>query len=335
MNSAPAKKPPIQAGRVLDDRFKILGHLGGGGFAEVYRANQLAFGHAMREVALKVFAAESVTPANVAQVFNDAIQLIRLQGAEPRPEVTEHLIKIYDVGTLNAPEPMAYMSMELIPEGRTLRSLVSRWKNAGGMPVSETLVFIRQILIPLTWMHTLEYPYEPIAHGDLKPENVLLDARQNVVLSDFGLTEYVSMGVSGGTLPYQSPELLEGLPGGLEADIYALGAMWYELLTGRRLFEDVGWEARAANDREAEIRAHLAARRQGMRPATGDRARDEGRIPPASEINAELRDHPRVEAHAEQVPVLQGIGSLSQRRAPSQGSRCLHAGQLDRLARGE
>lgn len=296
MSAEAGRRPLIPAGQVLDGRFKILDLLGEGCFGRVYRASQIAFGHKIREVALKLFNADRVTESNVADVFNDAIQLIRLNEADPSPEIERHLVRVFDIGILNTPEPQPFMSMEFIPGRKTLRSMVSRWKGAGGMPVEESLIFLRQILVPLAWMHTLECPDEPMAHGDLKPENVLMTDDQVVVLTDFGLAARVSVGTDGGDILYQPAESLDGLSGGLGVDIFAVGVMWYELLTGRNPFDGVGLRALAEGDKRAYVNEHLAARGWEIRPACGNAADDERRIAPASEFNEELEEFPQVES---------------------------------------
>ncbi len=283
----------LSPGTILDNRFEIVEHLGSGGFGSVYRAKQVVFGHKLREVALKLFKSETVSQDNFIDIFNDVIILIGLQEEKPSFEVTRHLIKIYDIGVIQSSPPQAYMCMQLVPGRKTLGSAIRRFKYAGGMPVGTSLMFLRQILVPLAWMHTLE---NPVVHGDLKPENILLKDESELVLTDFGMAVRLPLGALGGTIQYQAPESLANVPSKTESDIYAVGIMWYEMLTGHHPFEDVGLEAFASNYQEAYVQAHLQARKREIRPACGDTRQDENRIPPASEFNHELKAHPQLEA---------------------------------------
>ncbi len=294
--STPAKRERtvLSPGTVLDDRFKVLDFLGAGSFGVVYRAQQLVFGEGLREVALKLFDSASLTPTTMQELFSDAVTLIRLQEETPRPEVSRHMIQVYDLGVLRTPAQRAFMSMKLVPGKRTLETAVRRFRDAGGMPLETALGFLRQLLVPLAWMHTLD---DPVVHGDLKPDNVLLSGPSDlVVVTDFGLAAPVLLGTAGGEIHYQAPETLLGQPGGPPSDIYGVGLIWYEMLTGRNPFMSVEPE-NGATDQASVIRALQQARKWPIRAAEPtDRPGWEQRIPPASEINEELRDHPQLES---------------------------------------
>ena len=188
------------------------------------------------------------------------------------------------------------MTMKLVPGRRTLQTAVNRWRNAGGMPVATALGFLRQVLVPLAWMHGLP---QPIVHGDLKPDNVLLTGDTTLVLADFGLAAPAVVGSFGGAIKYQAPEVLLGqITGRLAlarapADMYSVGLLWYQLLTGKQPFDEVGLQALADDDMKAYSRAQAEARKWPMAPARpGD---DDRRIAPPSEINEEMRQHPVLE----------------------------------------
>lgn len=280
----------LPLGTRLDDRFEIVEFLGAGSFGEVYRARQLIFDRCFRDVALKLFAADRVNPANVEDVFADAITLVGLQEEVPTYEVSRHLVQIYDMGLLRTPEPRAFMSMKLVHGKRTLWDPIRQFSSGGGMPVMLSLNYLRQLLIPLAWMHTLDLP---VIHGDLKPENILLTDESLVILTDFGLAARMPGGTIGGTMSYEAPEKLAGHEGGEASDIYAVGLIWYEMLTGEHPFKgvDVG-----LHDRTQLTHGHLVARKWQVRSARPGVLDDDERIPPASEKNTELRDHPQVEA---------------------------------------
>jgi serine/threonine protein kinase len=280
----------LAQGTILEDRFEIDEFLGGGSFGEVYRAKQIVFGHAIRRVALKLFRAEALTSLNTLDVFQDALLLVGLQEENPDTAVRRHLIEVYDMGILKTPAPRAFMSMKLVPGRETLEHAVHRHGRGGGMPLSLALNYLRQMLIPLAWMHTLD---PPVVHGDLKPDNILLAPGGNLVLTDFGLAARMPLVALGGAIQYQAPEQLLRLGGNPAADMYAVGIIWYEMLTGKSPFADVGLEAKAAGDQEAYIRAHQQARKWAIRSRGTDVC---DVVAPPSEKNAELREHPQIEA---------------------------------------
>lgn len=300
--SAPSAPEPrfLPKGTVLDDRFEIVEPLGAGGFGAVYRARQLMFGHSMRQVALKLFHAEKVTRENVKEVFNDAAILIGLQESDPSPEIASSIVQVYDMGFLRKPRFHAFLSMRLVPGRQTLQTAVSRFSH-GGMPVNLALRFLRQLLVPVAWMHAHE-----VVHGDLKPDNVLLTEHSDVVVTDFGLAAHAMFGPLGGAIQYQAPEMLLGsltgsvhaIRGSFPADVYAIGVTWYEMLTGRHPFARLDSEAAAAgNDQATLLRLHHDARKWPMRPLepTEDEI-ETRRIVPPSEINREMEEHPQLEA---------------------------------------
>jgi serine/threonine protein kinase len=292
--SAPVSAREVKAGTVLDERFEIGRQLGKGAFGAVYAARQLVFGKPWRHVALKLFENKCVTAENASEVFADAIVVIGLQEENPSLEIARHLIQVYDIGLLRMPQPVAYVSMKLVPNGRTLENAVTRWKESGGMPVATALKYLRQMLVPLSWMHTLA---TPVVHGDLKPDNVLMTPASDLVVTDFGLAARMPVGSLGGAIAYQAPETLLGLGAAPAADVYALGLMLYEMLTGKHPFREVGLEGSAQDDQPAFVRAHQWARKWPIRPPEpADRPGYEERIAPASEFNAELKEHPQIEA---------------------------------------
>jgi serine/threonine-protein kinase len=293
MSMRHASADALPEGTVLDDRFEIEERLGAGAFGAVYRARQLIFGHPWREVALKIFASDKVNVENAREIFNDAIMLSRLQEENPNPEVARHLIQVFDIGIVKTPEPRAYVSMKLVRTRRTLEHAVLRWHEAGGMPVKTALEFLRQLLVPLAWMHTLG---DGVAHGDLKPDNVLMVADTELVLSDFGLAAKMPLGSFGGAISYQPHETLVGDPILPQSDIFGVGLILYEMLTGRHAFAGVGLEALAANDTKAYVEAHRLARRWEIRGELHGDPPGGGRIRPPAEFNREVAEHPHVEA---------------------------------------
>ncbi len=291
---APQTKQRLATGTVLDDRFEITEFLGAGSFGEVYRAKQLIFGRAFRDVALKLFSEGLVTPENAYEILNDAIIVIGMQDEPQVPDAAKRIIQVYDMGLLKSPSPRAFMSMKLIPGKRTLKSEVYRFRHAGGMPVSLSLRYLRQLLIPLAWLHGLE---SPVVHGDLKPENIMFTTESDLVVVDFGLAARMPVGATGGTIAYDAPEKLLGLNGGPEADMYAVGIIWYEMLTGEHPFKNVGLEATGRGDKGGYVQAHIDSRKWPIcsedQVSAGTPA---NRIVPASEVNQDLAEnHPQLE----------------------------------------
>ncbi len=290
MSEAHRSERKFPTGTILDDRFEIKKFIGSGSFGDVYLAQQLVFGHRFRDVALKLFKSDCVNSGNVSEVLNDAIVLVSLLDDNPPPEVSGRIVKVLDMGTVRTPEQRAYMCMELIAGGNNLERQI-RNNRDGGMPVDLSLYYLMEILKPLSWMHDNQ-----VVHGDLKPDNVLISPENQIVLTDFGLAARIPIGVLGGAIAYQAPEVLRGQGGEQAADVFALGAMWYEMLTACQPFSHVGLEELENNDTTGYIRAQLEARKWPIK--RGERnvpPEEEQRIPPASEVNPELRKFPQIE----------------------------------------
>jgi len=287
--SSPANRLPV--GTRLDGRFEIQEYLGGGSFGDVYLARQLVFGHPIRRVALKLFRAGCVNRANVAAVLGDAIALASLLDDDPPLEVARRIVQVLDVGIVQEPEQRAYMSMQLVRGGDSLQRQV-RGHRDSGMPVELSLYYLHRILIPLSWMHE-----HAMVHGDLKPDNILISPDGDIVLTDFGLAANLPVGVLGGAICYQAPEVLRGQTGETAADIFSLGVLWYATLTGRTPFDAVGLVELAEGDVRGCARAQLAARKWPIRPPTDNvPPEEEQRLVPASEVSAELAEHPQLES---------------------------------------
>ncbi len=206
-------------GRTLGN-YEILSLLGEGGMATVYRARQT---NIQRYVAIKVIKATSGNIEQFAQRFEREVQTI---AALNHP----HIIKVFDYGHEGN---LAYLVMEYQPGG-SLADLVEK----GAVPFARASKLLDQIASALDYAHR-----QGIAHRDLKPQNVLLDADGNAILTDFGLAKVLnadsSLTQSGtvmGTPAYMSPEQWQGTAIDSRADIYALGILVFEMLTGKLPF---------------------------------------------------------------------------------------------------
>lgn len=311
--SASSGRAYLAPGARLEERFEIVERLGAGSFGEVYRARQLVFGKPFRTVALKLFKSAVVDAANADVILADVLALAALLEESPPLEVASRLVQLYDIGVVRAPEERAFLSMQLVSGKATLDDLVRKYAQHG-MPVALTLHYVREVAIALAWMHALD---NPMVHGDLKPDNVLLTPDRNrVVLTDFGLAARLPLGAIGGALTYMAPEVLLGAPGHAQADVYSLGVVWYEMLTGRHPFAEVGLEAQAAADPQAALRAHQQARRAALAPWSDSREPSPDRIAAPEASNVELREHPQV------------ASMLRRCMAHQVGDRYANAGQL-------
>ena len=216
--------------RFEDDRlgqYELVKKLGEGGMGIVYLARQTV---PARQVALKVAKPEILLdPLNRARFLQEANAAAKLQHP--------HIVPIYEVGEaalLGQQTP--YIAMAYI-EGLTLRDYLSQ---NGALPLRETTEIIRQVGMALDHAH-----HNAIIHRDIKPSNILLDKSRLAYLMDFGLARDVNVasgltiaGALVGTPEYMSPEQAEGAKViGPPSDIYALGLVLYEMLTGKLPFE--------------------------------------------------------------------------------------------------
>jgi eukaryotic-like serine/threonine-protein kinase len=219
----------LAQGRVLG-RYEILGPLGSGGMGEVYRARDLQL---KREVAVKVLPEHVAgNPDSLSRFEREALTLAQL--SHP------NILSIHDFGRYNG---VTLAVMELL-EGETLRRRIE----SSALSARRSLEIGAAIAEGLAVAHT-----KGIVHRDLKPENVFITNDNQVKILDFGLARMDSPGlaVSGsfdslptetvpgmvrGTIGYMSPEQLRGTSVDGRSDIFSLGCVLYEMLTGRRAF---------------------------------------------------------------------------------------------------
>lgn len=198
-------------------QFTVIEEIGRGGMATVYRATQQSIN---RQVALKVLPRAFLHDPGFYERFVREVEVIsKLEHP--------HIVPIYDYGEH---EGMPYIAMRYLAGG-SLRKLIE-----GGDPELRDLVRpISQIAQALDYAH-----HEGIIHRDLKPGNVLLDERHNAYLSDFGIAKVINSDLTGssivGTPTYMSPEQANGDPLDGRSDIYSLGIVIFELITGREPF---------------------------------------------------------------------------------------------------
>src|SRR5579863_188129 len=212
----------ITIDELLSGRYRIERLLGQGGMADVYRAVDTADGTA---VAVKVV--RSADPGLAQRLATEAKTLATLRH--------EGLVRLLDAGVH---EGHAYLVMELV-EGPTLAARLRR----GALSPARTAVLGRTLSGALAYVHE-----RGIVHRDVKPGNVLLGPGPRARLADFGiarLADAASLTATGttlGTAAYMAPEQLEHHAVGPSADVWALGMILLECLTGRRVFEGTATE---------------------------------------------------------------------------------------------
>ncbi|WP_104196188.1 Stk1 family PASTA domain-containing Ser/Thr kinase [Cryobacterium sp. M15] len=213
--SVPATDPMI--GRLIDGRYQVRSRIARGGMATVYLATDLRL---ERRVAIKIMhghlADDSAFKVRFIQEARSAARL-----AHP------NVVNVFDQGQ---DADMAYLVMEYLP-GITLRDLL---KDYGRLTPEQTLDILEAVLSGLAAAHKAG-----IVHRDVKPENVLLADDGRIKISDFGLARAVNNNTATGqallgTIAYLSPELVTRGIADARSDIYALGIMTFEMLTGEQ-----------------------------------------------------------------------------------------------------
>jgi eukaryotic-like serine/threonine-protein kinase len=208
-------------------KYRVLGVLGKGRFATVYRAEDTSIG---RLVAIKFFDPLLLQDeAWVNRLRDNLHAAARLQHP--------HLTSIYDIGET---ETDLYQVTQLARDGSLAEAIAAH----SGQRVTwdKALPFLRSVCEALDYAHG-----QSLVHSDLKPSNILIDPPGGPLVMDFGLTRLMaanSVAVSRieggvvGTLAYIAPEVWETAPAEIPADIYALGCITYEMLMGQKLFAD-------------------------------------------------------------------------------------------------
>jgi len=227
-------------GQVVGGRYRITGVLGEGGMGVVYVAEQ-QMGSTVRKVAVKTLHPQlSKDPSVLARFHRECGTVAQLEHP--------NTIKFYDFGATS--DGTLYIAMEFV-KGTPLDQVI---EHEGPLPPERTLKITKQICGALDEAHR-----QGIVHRDLKPENIILTNRageaDTVKVLDFGIAarsesadaqkeqKLTQQGMVLGTPPYMSPEQFTGKALDLRSDIYSLGVMAYEMLTGRLPFDaDTPWQ---------------------------------------------------------------------------------------------
>jgi eukaryotic-like serine/threonine-protein kinase len=233
-----SEKARFEIGRFIDDKWVLMERVGKGGMGEVFRAHQL---NLKRDVAIKVISEEFLRdseehPEEISRAMARLQREVQIMAQVRHPNV----LQIYDFGTVEAQGKdslgqVQYIAMEYIP-GNTLRFTMSE---EGVRDEAEMLVdWIRRYYLPV--LDGLEAIHaNGVIHRDVKPENILMDG-ETPKISDFGLARSPRLkAVSNswdvkGSMPYMAPEQFADFrKAGIAADIYSLGKILYEEITGK------------------------------------------------------------------------------------------------------
>ena len=208
-------------GRVIKGKYKIYDEVGAGGFATVYLGRNLDTNEI---VAIKVLSEQFTRePRYVERFRREAGLAERLRHP--------NIVRILDYGVEGS---MNYLVMEFV-EGLTLDKMIGR---RGGLPIDEVLSYLDQVCAGL------QAAYEVgVVHRDIKPANLMITPSGTVKIMDFGIARMDAMsgltqsGVFMGTPRYISPEMAKGAGADIRSDLYALGLLTYEMLTGEAPFD--------------------------------------------------------------------------------------------------
>src|ERR671935_882174 len=205
---------------VVDGRYRILNRIGSGGMADVYRAEDTHLG---REVALKVLHRRFAED-------DEFVQRFRREASSAAGLQHPNVVQVYDRGEWDG---TYYIAMEFL-EGRSLKQII---REEGPLDPDRAIDIVIQVLRAERFAHK-----RGIVHRDIKPHNVIVDDEGNAKVTDFGIaragaSDMTETGSILGTAQYLSPEQAQGHAVSASSDLYAIGIVLYEMLTGRVPFD--------------------------------------------------------------------------------------------------
>jgi beta-lactam-binding protein with PASTA domain len=210
----------VEAGTVIDGRYRVSARLGSGGMADVYLAHDTLLG---RQVALKLLHHRFAEDQEFVERF-------RREASSAAGLSHPNVVAVFDRGEWDG---TYYIAMEYLP-GRSLKAVV---REHGPLSPSDATDIVVQILLAVRFAHR-----RGIIHRDIKPHNVILDEEGRAKVTDFGIaragaSDMTLTGSIMGTAQYLSPEQAQGHAVRETSDLYAVGVVLYELLTGSVPFE--------------------------------------------------------------------------------------------------
>jgi serine/threonine-protein kinase len=215
--------------QVLGDKYEILQWIGGGGMAEVFLARHRAHGGLF---AIKVLAEQLADEPEIVARFMDEARTAATLGGHP------NIAPVFDVGEWGS---LHYLIMPYI-EGEDVKSYLERH---GRLEPAEAVTIIRQVAEALVWAGERRF-----VHRDLKPANIRIDTSGRVIVLDFGIAKAgdapsarTRAGETLGTPYYMSPEQIRAEPCDHRSDLYSLGVIFFELLTGMKPFTGDSYRA--------------------------------------------------------------------------------------------
>ncbi len=218
---APSLVRELIPGTTFARRYRVIEDLGKGGMGRVYKVLDTEVGE---KLALKLLNPEIAADSQNIERFRNELKLARTVSHR-------NICRMYDLGREG---DAYYITMEYV-SGEDLKSLIHR---IGALPLGKAVSIARQVCEGLAEAHSLG-----IVHRDLKPHNIMIDREGNARIMDFGIARSVkAKGITGagmmiGTPEYMSPEQVDGKDADKRSDIYALGVVLFEMLTGRLPFE--------------------------------------------------------------------------------------------------
>lgn len=269
----------LSVGGIFSGRYRILEELGRGGMGKVYKAIDTKIDE---KVAIKLLNPEVAVDRETRERFRNELKVTRSISHR-------HICRVYD---FSEEEGHSYFTMEYV-SGEDLKSLI---RKIGQLTPGKAIFIARQICEGLTEAHRLG-----IIHRDLKPHNVMIDKEGNVRVMDFGIARSIrkrsatDTGVILGTPEYMSPEQVEGKELDERSDIYSLGIILYEMLTGKVPFEGdtpLSVAVKQKTERPLDPRklnTQIHERVSGLILKSLEKDREK-RYPKADELLAELRN---------------------------------------------
>ncbi len=298
-------------GTTLNGRYRLEAHIGAGGMSTVYRALDETL---QRQVAIKLMNREVATDSDQLERFRREARAVA-QLSHP------HIVGVIDAGE---DEGRPYIVFEHV-EGETLKERIRR---QGRLPIAEAVAYAIEIARALGAAHARH-----IVHRDVKPQNVLIDEEGSAKVTDFGIARTLDeegLTADGrvlGTTDYVSPEQALGQPVTGQSDLYSLGIVLYEMLTGEVPFKGESQVAVAMKHVREEL-PDVQVKRPEVSAALGavvDNAtakRREDRYADDAELIADLEDVLAIEtaragsASGEATSVLRTLPSQTRRRVP-------------------